>query len=53
MLTGDVPNPANPPQGCAFHPRCPKAFDRCKKEAPKMIKLHENHFVSCHLFEGI
>lgn len=50
VLTGDVPNPANPPLGCAFHPRCPKAMDRCKVERPKMIYLDEDHAVSCHLY---
>jgi peptide/nickel transport system ATP-binding protein len=33
-VSGDVPSPSNPPSGCRFHPRCPQAFDRCKREAP-------------------
>lgn len=34
-VEGEIPNPIDPPPGCAFHPRCPLAFDRCKVEAPK------------------
>jgi oligopeptide/dipeptide ABC transporter ATP-binding protein len=37
-ISGDVPSPHNPPTGCRFHPRCPKAFDRCKSEAPELLK---------------
>ncbi|MDR6226600.1 ABC transporter ATP-binding protein [Desmospora profundinema] len=51
VLTGDVPSPANPPAGCAFHPRCPKAFDRCKVERPELIHLEGGHYVACHLFD--
>jgi len=36
VLSGDVPSPINPPSGCAFHPRCPHATDRCKHEAPAL-----------------
>ncbi len=50
VLQGDVPSPANPPSGCAFHPRCPKAFDRCKVERPILQDLGNGHFVACHLF---
>ncbi|GAA5345579.1 peptide/nickel transport system ATP-binding protein/oligopeptide transport system ATP-binding protein [Planifilum fimeticola] len=51
VLSGNVPSPANPPSGCAFHPRCPKAFDRCEAERPEMIHLGGEHYVACHLFE--
>ena len=51
VLSGNVPSPANPPSGCAFHPRCPKAFDRCREERPEMIHLGGEHYVACHLFE--
>lgn len=51
VLKGDVPNPANPPQGCSFHPRCPKAFDRCKVERPELIHLGSEHYVACHLYD--
>ncbi|MBO2532999.1 oligopeptide transport system ATP-binding protein [Planifilum fulgidum] len=51
VLSGNVPSPANPPAGCAFHPRCPKAFDRCRAERPEMIHLGGEHYVACHLFD--
>ena len=54
VLEGDVPNPVNPPAGCPFHPRCPKAFDRCKGEVPPLTAHQRNgrtHFVACHLVE--
>lgn len=54
VLKGDIPSPANPPTGCAFHPRCPKCMDICKKEKPKLKKYVDNgteHYVACHLCE--
>ena len=51
VLCGDVPSPLNPPSGCHFHPRCPEAMDRCKTEAPKMIRVDEDHSVHCHLYD--
>lgn len=50
VLTGDVPNPETPPTGCAFHPRCPYAMDRCRSEAPALRTLDTGHQVSCHLY---
>ena len=54
ILTGDVPSPINPPSGCPFHPRCPKAFDLCSVEAPEFRGLNgdEGHLVSCHLADN-
>jgi oligopeptide/dipeptide ABC transporter ATP-binding protein len=49
LLTGDVPSPVNPPIGCRFHPRCPKATDMCRREEPKLIDVGNHHFVACHL----
>ena len=49
LLQGDVPSPINPPPGCAFHTRCPYAFDRCKVDAPALVELSPGHGVSCHL----
>ena len=48
-LVGDVPNPNNPPTGCHFHPRCPKAFDRCKVESPALKQATDGHWAACHL----
>lgn len=48
VLKGEVPNAANPPSGCAFHPRCPLASDRCAKEAPEFREVKPEHFASCH-----
>jgi dipeptide transport system ATP-binding protein len=46
LLTGELPSPFNPPQGCAFHPRCPLAFDRCRAEAPPAIEK-QGRTVAC------
>jgi len=43
----DIPNPINPPGGCAYHPRCPNADSRCRKEQPILRKLGSS-FVACH-----
>ena len=48
---GEVPSAMNPPTGCAFHPRCPWAFDRCPVEVPALVPMADDpqHLVSCHL----
>jgi oligopeptide/dipeptide ABC transporter ATP-binding protein len=46
---GEPPSPLNPPTGCAFHPRCPYAIGRCSTEEPRLARVKENHWVSCHL----
>jgi oligopeptide/dipeptide ABC transporter ATP-binding protein len=46
---GDVPNPAKPPPGCGFHPRCPHAMAICRTEAPAPRILPGGHAVACHL----
>jgi peptide/nickel transport system ATP-binding protein len=48
-LEGEVADPANPPSGCAFHPRCPLAIERCKIEEPLLREVKPDHFVACHL----
>jgi peptide/nickel transport system ATP-binding protein len=48
ILPGDVPNPANPPSGCTFNPRCRYAQDICKKEKPPLIEVAPDHQAACH-----
>ena len=50
-LTGEVPSPSNPPSGCPFHTRCPKACDICSKEIPQLKEIEKGHFVACHLYQ--
>ena len=50
LEVGDPPNPADPPSGCRFHPRCPLAEDRCRQKAPELRGL-SNRRVACHLIE--
>lgn len=51
ILTGDVPSPANPPKGCAFHPRCAYAMEICKEVRPEFKDQGGEHFVACHLMD--
>jgi oligopeptide/dipeptide ABC transporter ATP-binding protein len=53
ILTGDVPNPANFPPGCAFHPRCRYAQDICKQQTPEQRELEANHWVACHFADQL
>ncbi|ETW92710.1 MAG: peptide ABC transporter substrate-binding protein [Candidatus Entotheonella factor] len=50
LLTGDVPTPFNPPQGCRFHTRCPMVMPECKEVEPAWHDTGDGHFVACHLF---
>ena len=50
-VAGEVPNPLDPPTGCAFHPRCPYAFERCKIERPLLIDHADGGQVACHAVE--
>jgi peptide/nickel transport system ATP-binding protein len=47
-VAGEVPNPLDPPPGCAFHPRCPHADDRCRKESPQLLPCAGAGTVACH-----
>jgi len=53
ILEGDVPNPANPPSGCYFHPRCPYAKAECSQETPQLREVKPGHHVSCHFAEEL
>ena len=48
LLSGDVPSPANPPSGCRFHTRCPKAEERCSIEEPQLENKGSDTQVACH-----
>ena len=50
VLGGDVPSPANPPVGCAFHPRCAQAMEICRRVRPQELEIEREHFVACHLY---
>jgi oligopeptide/dipeptide ABC transporter ATP-binding protein len=50
-LPGEVPDPAKPPSGCRFHPRCPYAFDRCPAEEPPLLRLTPERGAACWLQE--
>ena len=52
ILTGDVPSPMNPPQGCVFHTRCPIAIEDCQLGMPEMREVTKDHFVACIRVEG-
>ena len=56
VLTGEVPSPLNPPPGCAFHPRCPLAIERCRQETPGLVGhagCEGDHVVACHRADEI
>ena len=50
-VPGEVPSLLNPPNGCAFHTRCPKATQRCSVEKPDYRQVTQHHYVACHLIE--
>jgi oligopeptide transport system ATP-binding protein len=47
-LTGEIPSPVNPPNGCRFHTRCPLVTERCKQEIPEFREVLPSHYVACH-----
>jgi oligopeptide/dipeptide ABC transporter ATP-binding protein len=49
ILSGDVPSPANPPAGCAFHTRCRFTMEKCKTERPVLEMISPDHWAACHL----
>ncbi|MDE1852566.1 MAG: ABC transporter ATP-binding protein [Thaumarchaeota archaeon] len=50
-IKGSVPNLMFPPTGCRFHPRCPKAFEKCPQVKPPLLEVKPGHFVACLLYE--
>lgn len=48
MLRGEVPSPINPPKGCRFNPRCPRATKECKEKKPELLEIKKNHWVACY-----
>ena len=50
VIEGDIPSPVDPPSGCRFHPRCPRAQDLCRVEAPLLVPAPADagHFTACH-----
>ncbi|GIV77757.1 MAG: ABC transporter ATP-binding protein [Litorilinea sp.] len=53
VLEGDVADPANPPSGCYFHPRCRYAKTRCSQETPPLRMVEPGHLVACHYAEEL
>jgi len=49
-VTGEIPNPIDPPPGCPFNPRCPLANERCRVEVPR-LKAAGSALVACHAVE--
>ncbi|TKC16035.1 ABC transporter ATP-binding protein [Robertmurraya kyonggiensis] len=50
LLKGDLPSPANPPLGCAFHTRCSACMEVCKTTRPELVEIEPSHFAACHLY---
>ena len=53
VLSGEVPSPIHPPSGCAFHPRCPVAVDRCRVESPALRDVGNGNSVACHVVSSV
>jgi peptide/nickel transport system ATP-binding protein len=53
ILQGEVADPSNPPSGCAFHPRCQYATERCRVEVPALRDIGDNRLAACHYAEEL
>jgi peptide/nickel transport system ATP-binding protein len=53
VLSGEVPNPANPPSGCYFHPRCRYAKEICAHEHPPLVEAEPGHYAACHFADSL
>lgn len=53
VLSGELPSPMDPPSGCAFHTRCPRATQWCRKEAPLLDDVTASHEVACHYWSDL
>ncbi|MBV8716231.1 MAG: ATP-binding cassette domain-containing protein [Chloroflexi bacterium] len=53
VLSGEIPDPANPPSGCHFHPRCPYAQARCKTDPPELREVAPGRLAACHFAEQL
>ena len=51
-IQGEIPSPLNPPPGCAFHPRCPIATERCRVQEPPLREHASGHWAACHLIDA-
>ncbi len=47
-IRGELPSPVNPPSGCRFRTRCPRAQAKCAEEVPELIPFGPDHFAACH-----
>ena len=52
-IEGELPDPANPPSGCYFHPRCPYAEQICREQAPPLVEVAPNHTAACHFADDL
>ncbi len=51
-IRGEMPSPLDPPAGCHFHPRCPLAGPRCRRESPRLRQIDAGRYLACHLEDG-
>ena len=49
VISGEIPSPIDPPNGCRFHTRCPYAHTRCTYDDPPLVEVEKGHWVACHL----